>query len=299
MTSALAYLEKIIENWETSVLNYAPKLFLAVLLIVIFFVLAKIVKKTVFNIYKKTGRTHSDIVSIVSSIAYFFLLLSGIFLALQVLGLEKVLANLLTGAGIVGIIAGFAFKDIASNIFAGLLLKIQSPFHKNDWVQIDNSYGEIIQVGWITTVIKTVPGQEVFVPNQLIYSNTFTNYSTFKKRRIILESGVSYGDDLEHVKEIALDEVKKTSGLLKDEKIDFYFTAIGNSTYNFNLRFWIAFESNDDYCCALSDIIIRVKKRFEQEDISIAYPVTTLDFGVKGGVNLFDYPIKAQIQEAS
>uniref|UniRef100_UPI003906492C mechanosensitive ion channel domain-containing protein n=1 Tax=Ornithobacterium rhinotracheale TaxID=28251 RepID=UPI003906492C len=64
-----------------------------------------------------------------------------------------------------GIIAGFAFKDVASNLFAGLLLKAQSPFKKDDWVNINGTYGRVTQVGWITTSIKTVPGQEVFVPN--------------------------------------------------------------------------------------------------------------------------------------
>ncbi|WP_262507893.1 mechanosensitive ion channel family protein [Zhouia amylolytica] len=136
-----------------------------------------------------------------------------------------------------------------------------------------------------------MPGQEVFIPNQIIYNGTFTNYSTWGKRRIILRSGVSYGDDLERVKSVAMDEVKKIEELLPEEGIDFYFTAIGDSTYNFMLRYWVQFNSNDDYCKGMNDVIIRIKKRFEQEGISIAYPVTTLDFGVKGGVNLFDKEI--------
>ncbi|ETN96633.1 small-conductance mechanosensitive channel [Zhouia amylolytica AD3] len=102
---------------------------------------------------------------------------------------------------------------------------------------------------------------------------------------------MSYGDDLERVKSVAMDEVKKIEELLPEEGIDFYFTAIGDSTYNFMLRYWVQFNSNDDYCKGMNDVIIRIKKRFEQEGISIAYPVTTLDFGVKGGVNLFDKEI--------
>lgn len=149
----------------------------------------------------------------------------------------------------------------------------------------------MLDISWLTTKIKTVPGQEVFVPNQIIYNGTFTNYSTWGKRRIILRSGVSYGDDLEHVRSVALDEVKKIEEYLPEEGIDFYFTDIGGSTYDFMLRYWVKFESNDDFCKGMNDVIMRIKKRFEQENISIAYPVTTLDFGVKGGVNLFDKDI--------
>ncbi|MEZ4964914.1 MAG: mechanosensitive ion channel [Saprospiraceae bacterium] len=292
MDNSVNYFEKILQNWEHGVLDYLPKVFLALLVLIAFALLAKFARTASLKFYSKTIRYHLEIAKIISSVIYFFFLLSGVFLALQIIGLEQILTKLLAGAGIIGIIAGFAFKDIASNIFAGLLLKMQHPFQKDDWVLIDDNYGVIMEIGWITTTIRTVPGQEVFVPNQVIYNNTFTNFSTFKKRRVILESGVSYGDDLEHVKAVALDEVKKMEELLPDEDVDFYFTKIGNSTFNFQLRFWIKFSTNNDYQKAMSDIIIRIKKRFEKENITIAYPVTTLDFGVKGGTNLFDKDIK-------
>lgn len=285
-------IEKLITNWEETVTNFFPKLLLAIIVLLAFIVLAKVAKILCLRFYAKAIKVHPEVAGLVSAIIYFFFMLSGVFLALQVVGMEKFLTHLLAGAGIIGIVAGFAFKDVASNIFAGLLLKIQNPFKKDDWVEIDNSYGVILEVGWITTKIKTVPGQEVYVPNQLIYNNIFTNFSTFKKRRIILETGVSYGDDLDHVKAVALDEIKKVAELLPDEDIDFYFTEIGGSSYNFQLRFWIKFETNNDYQKAMSDSIMRIKKRFEQENISVAYPVTTLDFGVKGGVNLFDKEVQ-------
>lgn len=291
MDKSISYIRNLIHNWEKSVLDYLPDVFLAVVILIAFFLLAKFVRRMIIKFYSETIKVHQDIASIVAAVIYFFFILSGVFLALQILGLESVLTKLLAGAGIIGIVAGFAFKDIASNLFAGLLLKSQLPFKKGDWVSIDKSYGAVQELGWITTTIHTVPGQEVFVPNQLIYNSTFTNYSTFGKRRIILESGVSYGDDLEHVKSVALDEVKKIEEVLPEEDIDFFFTEIGNSAYNFQLRFWIKFNNNNDFQKAMSNIIISVKKRFEQENISIAYSVTTLDFGVKGGVNIFDKDI--------
>jgi len=289
--NSLKNIEKLLEKWEHSIFEYLPKILLALLALIAFYFIAKLFRKFSFKFYTRFFKKQADIAKIFSVVVYFFFLLSGVFLALEVLGLESVLTKLLAGAGIIGIVAGFAFKDIASNAFAGFLLNIQRPFKTNDWVEIDDNFGTIIDIGWITTSIKTISGQEVFVPNQVIYNNTFTNYSTFNKRRVILQSGVSYGDDLEHVKKVTLDEIQKIKSLLKDEVIDFYFTSIGSSTYNFEVRFWINFTHQKDYLNAMSETIVRVKKRFEEEDISIAYSVTTLDFGVKGGVNLFDQPI--------
>ncbi|MCB0472487.1 MAG: mechanosensitive ion channel family protein [Flavobacteriaceae bacterium] len=288
----IGYINELLDKWEKSTVDFVPKFVLAILVIAVFIGLAKILRNISLKFFLKTFKKEVTSVNIVASLIYFSLLISGVFIAFEILGLGGMLTKILASAGIVGIIAGFAFKDIASNAFAGLLLNIQRPFEKNDWVEINNNYGRVLEVGWITTSIKTISGQEVFVPNQLVYSNTFTNYSTFKKRRIILQTGVSYGDDLEHVKAVALDEVKKLDVLLPNEDIDFYFTDIGNSAYNFVIRFWIKFYNQVDYLNAMSETIMRLKKRFEKEKINIAYPVTTLDFGVKGGVNLFDKALK-------
>ena len=284
-------MDRLLDKWQNSIIDYLPKIALAILILLAFYFIAKAFKSLALRFYTKVFKKQSDAAKLIAVFVYFFFLLSGGFLALETLGLESVLTKLLAGAGIVGIVAGFAFKDIASNAFAGFLVNIQHPFKEGDWVSIDNSYGTIKDISWITTSIETISGQEVFVPNQLIYNNTFTNYSTFGKRRIILKSGVSYGDDLEFVKKVALEEVHNIETLLKEEVVDFYFTEIGNSTFNFEVRFWVKFTHQKDYLQAMNDIIVRVKKRFEEENISIAYNVTTLDFGVKGGVNIFDKAI--------
>lgn len=282
-------MNKIWGEFQSSILEHIPKTVLAIIIVIIFAIIASAIRKLCIKIYKKVfKKNYLNIERIVASVFYILFFALGVFLALHILGLDKPLEKLLAGAGIIGIIAGFALKDIASNMFSGLLVDLQRPYKVGDWVEIDGKYGVVIDISWLTTKIKTVPGQEVFVPNQIIYNGTFTNYSTWGKRRIILKSGVSYGDDLEHVRTVALDEVQKIKELLPEEGIDFYFTDIGGSTYDFMLRYWVKFESNDDFCKGMNDVIVRIKKRFEQENISIAYPVTTLDFGVKGGVNLFD-----------
>lgn len=287
--------EKILENWGGDLKIFLPRFVLAILVILAFYFIARLVKKWSFHFYARILKNEDNKVArVISVITYFLTFATGVFLALEILGLESVLSKLIAGAGIVGIVAGFAFKDIASNAFAGFLLNAQRPFKEGDWVEINGAFGTIKEMGAITTGVKTVYGQVVYVPNQLIYNNTFTNYSFYKRRLVALQTGVSYGDDLEKVKTIAIDEVSKMEQVISKESIQFYFTSIGGYSYNFELRFWIKFEHQTDYLSAMDEAIIRIKKRFEKEDISIAYPVTTLDFGVKGGVNIFDQELKVK-----
>lgn len=292
MEKEIEFIKQTLYKWKDDSVEFLPKLFLALLVLCLTYFLAKSVRSISEKFYGKLFKNNMEMVRLISAILHIVIIFFGGFLSLEILGLESVITKILAGAGIVGIIAGFAFKDIASNAFAGFLLNMQKPFSDGDWVTVDDNFGTITTVGLITTSIKTVTGEEVFVPNQLIYNQSFVNYSTYKKRRVVIKTGVSYGDDLEKVKEVALDEISKMESLLSKDSIDFYFTEIGGYSYNFELRFWIRFYEQTDFLSAQNEAVIRIKKRFEEERFSIAYPVQTLDFDVKGGVNIFDKNLK-------
>ncbi len=207
---SIGTLEALWEEWQHSILHYLPKAIIALLIIIIFYFIGRLAKKISLKFYSKILKKYPGLVRIISTIIFFLFLFFGVFLALE---------------------------------------HIQEPFKTGDWVKLEEGFGTIKTVGWITTSIETISGEEFFVPNQLIYNNTFINYSTFGKRRIIFKSGVSYGDDLDLVKKVALEEVNKIDSVLKNEVIDFYFTDIGSSAYNFEVRFWIKFEHQKDIQC--------------------------------------------------
>ena len=286
----------LFERWQESFFHFLPKIVLAVVVLAAFYFLAKIVRHYSLKLYGKILKKKTSLAKVLSLVLYIAVITSGGIFALEIIGLESYVTKVLAGAGIIGIVAGFAFKDIAANMFAGLMMNLQKPFNKDDWVKIDSQFGTINTVGWITTSIKNISGQEVFVPNQLIYKSTFSNYSVYKKRRVIVRGGVTRGDDLEKVRSVTLDEIGKINAVMKPEATDFYFTDIGSYAYNFEVRFWIDFLNQTDYLNAMSEAIMRIKKRFEQEKITIAYPVQSLDFGVKGGVNIFDKPLEIKKQ---
>jgi small conductance mechanosensitive channel len=290
-------LEQTSDQWVQAIVAFIPKLALAVIVVVTFLLLAKLIRAISHRFYLRILWRQDHLARLVSILFYVLMLSAGVFLALEVLGLESVLAKLLAGAGVIGIIIGFAVKDITANSFAGLLLNTEAPFAVGDWVEISGTFGTVEKIGPITTSIRVMSGQRVFIPNQSIYSGPFTNFSSYGKRRVVLKSGISYGDNLTKVRAVTLEEIGKIDAVLRDEKIDFYFTDIGSSTFNFEVRFWIRFEQETDYLHAMNEAIVRIHDRFDAESISLAYNVTTLDFGVKGGVNLFDKELKVATKQ--
>ena len=187
---------------------------------------------------------------------------------------------------------GFAFQDIASNFIAGITLAFQKQFNVGDLVEVNDIFGTVMRIDLRTTTVRTLNGQMVSIPNKDVFLNAVTDYSQLGRRRIELVVGVSYGEDLEKVKDVSLKAIKDLKISLDKEPIDLYFEEFSDSSINFVLRFWTEFKKQPDYLEARSQAIIAIKQAFDREGIVIPFPITTLDFNAKGGKEL-----KAQLKK--
>jgi small conductance mechanosensitive channel len=131
-------------------------------------------------------------------------------------------------------------------------------------------------------------GQDVVIPNRLIVENVYTHYTMNGIRRIDLGIGISYGDDLEKAERITLQAIQKLDFLKEDKPVDLYYEEFGSSSINFILRYWVDFSKETDYLKALSEGIKSIKTAYDENDITITFPIRTLDFGMKGGKTFSD-----------
>ena len=148
--------------------------------------------------------------------------------------------------------------------------------------------GMVEKIDLRVTVIRTFQGLHVIIPNREIFQNPVTNYTKTYDRRIDLEVGVSYGEDLQRVKEITLNAMDGMPGLLPNKEVKLFYTGFGESSINFVLMLWIHYPDEPGYLEARSEAIMRVKKAFDANDITIPFPIRTLDFGIKGGKPISD-----------
>lgn len=239
-------------------------------------VLSKFLKKTIqsLTLRSKKGQTISDLFG---TIAQLIALIVGGILILRILNLDSAAASILAGAGIVGVALGFAFQDIAANLMAGVTLSIQKEMSVGDLVKVGDYYGHVRKIELRMTQIKTLSGQLVYIPNKELLLSTVEDYSRLQKRRVELSVGVSYKDDLENVKQVALQAVQKIPEVLEKEPVDLYFTEFDASSINFTVRFWIKFKKETDWLEAQSTAIVSIKKAFDKEGITIPFPIATVE----------------------
>src|SRR6056297_770683 len=274
-----------VESWITGFIEMLPNLVVALLILILFYVIGKFARKAVSNLLGKIS-ANKTITNLLETIISISILGIGIFISLSILQLDGAVTSLLAGAGIIGLALGFAFQDIASNFISGIILSIRHPFGIGDIIETNGFYGEVEKMNLRNTIIRTPKGQIVYIPNKSVFENPLENYTSSGLRRIDLSCGVSYGDDLEKAKEVAIDAVKSLDNFNKKRGVEFYYDEFGGSSINFKIRFWVNFRRNPDYWSARSDAIMAITKKFDENDIMIPFPIRTLDFGVRGGEKL-------------
>jgi small-conductance mechanosensitive channel len=111
------------------------------------------------------------------------IMLVGVLLALDLLGATTLVGALLGSAGVVGLILGFAFKDIAENYVAGILLSLRRPFAPGDYLLIDKYDGKVVALTSRATLLMTLDGNQVSLPNATVFKSVVTNYTRNPRRR--------------------------------------------------------------------------------------------------------------------
>lgn len=207
-------------------------------------------------------------------------------MALNVLHLQQTVTSLLAGAGIIGLALGFAFQDITANFISGVLLAFRKPIQVGDIIQAKDFTGMVEKIDLRITMIRTFQGLHVIIPNKDVFQSPVTNFTKTNERRIDLKVGVSYAEDLEEVKKIAIDSVSALPYLLPGKKVELHYSEFGDSAINFVLMIWVNYPDEPGYLRARSDAIIAVKKAFDKHGITIPFPIRTMDFGIKGGEKL-------------
>lgn len=278
-------LEKVTGWWETAVSMF-PNFVVAVVVLVVFFLIGKYAKHLIRKFFAKFYGA-SAVINLFSYIVYLSILAAGLFVALDILDLDKTVTSLLAGVGIIGLALGFAFQEIAANFISGIILSVNKPFTIGDIIEVDNIFGTVEFISLRTTNMRTFQGQKVMIPNKIIFQNPITNYTESGRRRVDLEIGVSYGDDLEKAQKVAVTAVEGIGDIIKDEPVRLYYTEFGDSSINFVIQFWTEYkQKNSEYLEARNRAIIAIHKAFNENEITIPFPIRTLDFGIKGGEKL-------------
>ncbi len=286
-----------LEGWLNSVIVLLPNLVLAAIVMAIGLLFTRFVRGWIEKAASKLSN-HKAVNRLAVNIVTAGFVLIVLLVVLSILNLDTALQSLLAAGGVAGLAVGLALQDPIMNLFSGVMMSTKSAFEIGDWIETNEHIGKIEKITLRSTLIRTPQGEEVILPNKMIYHQPLKNYTNSGERRVDLACGVSYGDDLREVRKIAIKAIENQVTYNTDRNVELFFTEFGDSSINFKVRFWLKQPDWKTYVARQSEAIIAIKEAFDANDIMIPFPIRTLDFGIRGGEPL-DNVLTRELEKVS
>jgi small conductance mechanosensitive channel len=267
-----------LDGWLDALILKLPNIVMAILVMIIFYFIARGLRKLFRNFLLKRI-SQVSIQEIISKTVFIVVLLIGFFVALGVLELDKVLTSILAGAGVIGLAVGLALQGTLSNTFGGLLLSFMPNIKINDFIQNGDASGFVEEITLRNIVIKTPQNYTVVIPNSNFVDGSFTNYSLDERGRVFVNCGVGYESNLQEVEDLTVKVIRENFEQKGSEEVEFFYTEFGDSSINFMVRFWTNVINIKDEHAARHKAVKLIKQQFNAKDINIPFPIRTLDFG--------------------
>ena len=241
------------ELWNNFVYRL-PGLALGVVVMLVFILLAPYVAKVLVKPLTRTT-TSPLLRSVIQRSISLVLILLGIYLFLFLAGLTGFAIAVVSGTGVVGLILGFAFRDIAENFISSLLLTIQRPFKIGDIVQVNDFTGIVQKVTARATTLVDFDGNHIQIPNATIYKGVIKNLTANPLMRGQFIVGVGYDADIQHAQQMARQITMAQENVLRDPEPQILIDELGSSTYNLKVYFWVDVEKTS--VVKMSSVLMR------------------------------------------
>lgn len=192
----------------------------------------------------------------------------GLYLALRVAGLTRLAATVLGGTGILGLVIGIAFRDMAENLLASLLLTRHQPFRRGDLVEIEGIEGYVQRLTVRATILMSLDGNHIQIPNSTVYKSAIRNYTSNPLRRIDFVVGIGYGDPIAHAQQMALEVLAQHPAVLREPEPWVLAESLGSAVVNLRVYVWLD-GSKHSWLKVRSSVVRLVKRAFQEANISM------------------------------
>ena len=200
------------------------------------------------------------------------LVLAGVVLALHIVDATAIAGALVGTAGVAGIAIGFAFKDLIENYLASVLLSLRQPFAPNDYVDIDGFEGIVVRLTSRATVLMTLDGNHVRIPNARVFKGVIVNYTRNPRRRFDFVLGLAGESDLSAAQGVGEEILRRMPGILDDPTPWSQIEGVGDSSVPIRFYGWVD-QRQTNFPRASSEAIRLVKEGLEAAGFELPEPI--------------------------
>lgn len=258
---------EVLNDLARGFIRMLPLIVVAVVVTAISWILARV---TVYLLRRRLeSRSLSPLLrQVMARAGGILVMLAGLYLVLRIAGLTQLAFTVVGGTGLIGLALGIAFRDITENFLASLFLSLQQPFREGDLVEVATVTGYVQRLTSRTTVLLTLDGNQVQVPNSTVFKSTIRNFTSNPNRREDFIVGIGYEDSISGAQDMVLKVLAEHPAVLAEPEPLVLVENLGSSTVNLRVYFWLD-GARHSWAKVKSSVIRLVKRAFQDAGISL------------------------------
>lgn len=210
----------------------------------------------------RTRMSANLLADVIARAAAVIVLLMGLYVVLRVSGLTRLALTLLGGTGLFGLVIGIAFRDITENFLSSIFLSLQRPFRAGDLVEINGVQGLVQRLNIRSTVLMTLTGNHVQIPNSIVYKSMLFNFTSNPNRREDFTIAIGIGDSVSAAQQAILKVLEDHPAVLREPEPWVLVENISGGSTNLRVYFWLD-GSQHSWLKVRSSIIRLVKNALQ------------------------------------
>ena len=264
------WLQDIKANWLALLIEHGSHIIFALLTLAVGWWLINRITKG-FVSFLKNRHADAMVIGFLSSLT---LTLLRIMLLLSVAGMIGIqTTSFLALLGTAGLAVGLALQGSLANFAGGVLILFLRPFRAGDYIEAQGVGGTVESILIFHTLLRTADNKTIVLPNGALSNGSITNYSSKPTRRVDINVGIDYGDDIKQARKILLDLAAADERVFKDPEAVVYMTSLGDNSVNLSLRMW---TKSADFWGVFFTVQEQMKEAFDREGISFPFPQRTI-----------------------
>ena len=265
---AYSTIDKFVDAfWER-----VPYLCIAIIVFIIFYLLAKLFKFFVRKTLSDRSYTKQNLVLVLNRVGSSAIMFIGFLIAMVIAIPGFTPGQLMSALGIGSVAIGFAFKDIFQNLLSGILILLGEPFKIGDDIIVSVMEGTVEDIQIRATYLRSPDGRRIVIPNATVYTSPVTVNTAYQRRRCEFMVGIGYEDDVQKAKDIVLQILDQDSRILSQPGFSVNVTALADFSVNLKVQWWVN-TTEVVTSSSISAVQEKVIRAFAEHHISIPYPV--------------------------
>ena len=250
-----------------ALVKYGLEVVGGIVILIVGWIIANWVSRRVARYLERSEKIDSTLKPIFVTGTKVLILVFTVLAVLSKFGVET--TSIIALVGTIGLAIGLALQGTLSNIASGIMLLVLRPFNIGDAVDLNGTMGVVDEIGLFVTEMHSFDNIYISMPNSKVWGNKIENLTKNPTRRVDMEFGIHYDDDMQKAKSIINEIVSNDERVLAEPEPLIAVGTLADSSVNIRVRPW---TQNENVWPLRYDLTQRIKERFDEENITIPFP---------------------------